>query len=135
MFRRHAAAFLFRQHAAFGDAEQRVMRRMHRGLGEIDIIGGDDRQAMGIGQTQQRGLDHAFHRQAMAVQFHHHIVGAEDLLQLRQQPRGRIPPPIRQQPPERAGGASGQQDQPLAVAPQRIQRHAGLAGGIVAEIA
>ena len=39
MLRRDAAAILLRQHAAFGDAEQGIMRLIHCWLGEEAIIG------------------------------------------------------------------------------------------------
>ena len=41
---------------ALGDADQRVMRLVDLGLGEIDVIGGDQRDALGIGHLDMPAL-------------------------------------------------------------------------------
>ena len=51
------AAILLRQHPAFSDAEQRIMRLVHRRLGKIALVGGDQRHAGIVGQGDQPRLD------------------------------------------------------------------------------
>ena len=50
---------LLRQQPALGDAQQRVVRLVHRRLGEEAIVGRDQRQARLVGQRDQPGLDRA----------------------------------------------------------------------------
>ena len=51
------------------------MRREHCPRGEEAVIGGDQRQARGVGQRDQAGFNGVFQRQAVAVQFHDTVVG------------------------------------------------------------
>ena len=57
VLRRDAAAIRFRQQAPLGDAQQRVVRLVHVGRGEVAVVGGDQRDAGGIGQRDQPGFD------------------------------------------------------------------------------
>ena len=57
MLGRDAPAVASDEQAAFGDAEQRVMRLVHSGVGEIDVVGRDERQLARIGQRDQSRLE------------------------------------------------------------------------------
>jgi len=59
MLRRQAAAVGGADQRAFGDAQQRVLRLVVGGGGEIGLVGGDQRQALRIGEPDQRRLDPA----------------------------------------------------------------------------
>ena len=124
------------QGAALGDAEQRVMRLVHLGLGEIDVVGGDDRQA-GLRRPAPAApaRSRASIGQAVAVQFHRQAVG-EGLLQRGQQPRGGVAPALRQQPRERAGACRRSAGSaPAACAQQGRSRMQGSARGIARQVA
>ena len=45
------------------------------GRGEVAVVGGDQRNAAGVGERDQARLDRTFHRQAMAMQFHDGTIG------------------------------------------------------------
>ena len=63
------AAVAFRQHAAFGDADQRVMRLVVGAVGEIRLVGRDQRDAFAVSEIDQHRLGHALVRRAVALQF------------------------------------------------------------------
>ena len=54
---RQAAAVVLDDVAALGDAQQRVVRLVVVGRGEIDFVGGDDRQLARVGELEQLRLD------------------------------------------------------------------------------
>ena len=70
MLRCGAPAVAFRHGAAFSDTQQRIMRFIHCGRSEIDIIGGDDWQPRGMGKCEQGGFQPRFLIPPMAVEFH-----------------------------------------------------------------
>ncbi len=51
------------------------MRLVHVGRAEMHVVGGNERQAPGIGQIDQHVLGGAFFRQAVALQFDIEPVG------------------------------------------------------------
>ena len=63
-----APALVDRDIAAFGDADQRVMRLEIVRAGEIGLVGGDDGEVEIVGEIEQRSLDRPFRRQAMPLQ-------------------------------------------------------------------
>ena len=65
---RQAAALLLADIGAAGDAEQRVVRLEHGAVGEEGVVGGDQRQVVGIGEIDQALLDARLRRQAVAHQ-------------------------------------------------------------------
>ena len=75
VLRRDAAAIAFRQQPALGDRQQRVMRLVHVGRGEVAVVGGDQRDAGGVRQCDQPRFQRAFAVEAVAVQFHGDAVG------------------------------------------------------------
>ena len=68
VLRRQAAAVGIGDMRALGDAEQRVVRLVHRGLGEMHVVGRDQRQAACIGEIEQRRLDAPLALLAVALQ-------------------------------------------------------------------
>ena len=80
------AAVALRQHAAFGDADQRVVRLVVGAVGEIRLVGGDQRNAFAVGEIDQHRLGHALVGRAVALQFDIEPV-AEQAVQ-RVEPRG-----------------------------------------------
>ena len=132
MLWRDAAAVLFGQQAAFGDAEQGVVRLEHRGGGEEAVVGGDQRQAQRVGQGDHAGFDGLLVRQAVAVQFHHRAVG-KGFGGLAQPALGFGLLAVGQEAGERPGGAAGQQDQAGGVLGDAIERELRLQAGIGVE--
>jgi hypothetical protein len=55
-------------HPAFGDADQRVVRFVVLALGKERLVGGDEGDASGIGEPDQRRLDGALGRGAVPLQ-------------------------------------------------------------------
>ena len=51
------------------DAEENIMRLVHRRLGEMHIVRRNQRQVARIGEVKQRGLDAPLAVLAMALQF------------------------------------------------------------------
>ncbi len=121
MLRRQAAALIGRNRRPLSDAQQHVMGFVKAGIGEIDIVGGNQRHIMAISQIQQPRFDPVFHRQAVALQLDIQPV-AENRLQPQQHGLGRSGLTIGQQPPQRAGRAAGQADQPGIVLFQQVDR-------------
>ena len=121
VLRGDAAAIAFRQQTALGDAQQGVVRLEHRRRGEEAVVGGDQRQARGIGERDQAGLDGVLQRLAVAMQLHHAAIG-ERLGEAGEQRLGLGFLPLGQQPGDRAVGAAGQQDQPGRVRGEHIER-------------
>ena len=77
---REPAAVVLRHIATLGDAQQRIMRLMIVGAGEIHFIAGDDRQQATIGELEQAGLGLDLVRQSVTLELDIEPV-AEDLLQ------------------------------------------------------
>ncbi len=100
-------------HRALGDAQQHVMRLVEFRRGEEHAVGGDQRQVMGIGEIDQRGLDAVLGGQAVAHQLDIEPAGKQQG-EPRQQRLGRGPLPFEQQPPERSRRPAGEQQQPVA---------------------
>jgi hypothetical protein len=69
MVRRQLITVGFRHQTAARDAEQRVVRLVIVGGGEIRLVGRDQRQAHGIGHVDQDGFAAAFVLKPMALQF------------------------------------------------------------------
>ena len=132
MLWRDAAAVLFGQQAAFGDAEQGVVRLEHRGGGEEAVVGGDQRQAQRVGQGDHAGFDGLLVRQVVAVQLHHRAVG-KGFGGLAQPALGFGLLAVGQEAGERPGGAAGQQDQAGGVLGDAIERELRLQAGIGVE--
>ena len=80
------AAVAFGEHAPFRDADQRVMRFMVGGAGEIRFVGSDQREAFAVGQIDQHRFGHALVGGAVALQLDIKPV-AEQAVQ-RVEPRG-----------------------------------------------
>ena len=110
MLGRNAAAVLFGQHAPLGDAQQGVVRLVHRLGGEHTVVCCDERQVLHVRERDQAGFDGAVDVQAVAVQLHHGAAG-EGFQHHGEQAFGVGFLPLRQQAPDRAGGAAGQQKQ------------------------
>ena len=129
-----AAALGLGHGAALGDAEQRIMRLMHFGEGEIDVIGGDDGQGGGFGQGELTGLGGGIALSAVAVEFHGEAAGeeggegGEEFFRLRAAALG-------QEAGDRAMGAAGEQVKALGVMGEGFEGDGGAAGGILAQIA
>ncbi len=121
MLGRHPAALRVRHGAPVGDAEQGVVRLVHRRGGEEALVGGHQRQPGGVRERDQPGLDGALQRQAVPVQLHDGAV-VERLGEGAQQRRRLGLARLGQQPGQRAAGAAGQQEQALCVVQHGTQR-------------
>ena len=64
-------------HRALGDAEQRVMRLVHLGIGEIDVVGGDQRQIVAYRRARSAPPRCGPRRQAVALQLDIEPAGKE----------------------------------------------------------
>ena len=115
-------------HRAFADADQRVMGAEHRGIGEIRVIGGDQRQVQRIGKVDHAAFTGGFGRHQLAVvlqmalQFHIQPV-AENPRQIAQMRFGVRQLAPRHQLPQRPGRAAGQADQPGRMPGQFLHGH------------
>ena len=63
------AAVALGQQAAFGDADERVVRFVILRGGEVRLVGGDQRNAFAVGEIDQHRLDALLGRGAVALQF------------------------------------------------------------------
>ena len=114
------AAVGFGQQPAFRDADQRIMRFVVGGGGEIGLVGGDQRKALAIGEIDQHRLGHALLRHAVALQFHIEAV-AEQAMQ-RVEPRGgEMALARRDGAIERPAGSAGERDDALGLAFQPFE--------------
>ena len=68
MFGGELAAVALRDEAAFGDANQRVVRLVVGDGGEVRLVGGDQRKLVVVGEIDQHRLGHAFGAGAVALQ-------------------------------------------------------------------
>jgi hypothetical protein len=122
------AAVALRHHAAFRDADQRVVRLMIGAVGKIRLIGGDQRNALGIGEINQHRLGHALVGGAVALQLDIKAV-AEQAVQ-RVEPRGgEVALACRDRaverpawPPSERDDALGLALQPFELEPRRLVR-------------
>ena len=121
MLGRDAPALLLADRRAFGDAEQHVMGRMHRFIGEENLIGGDERQIARIGEIQKAALDQPLGGQPMAHELDIEPAGKQPL-ELAQRGGGRLVLALPQQPADAPMGAAGEGDQPLGHAVEGRQR-------------
>ena len=99
---------------AVGDAQQRVVRLVVVGRGEIDLVGGDDRQRARIGELEQRRLGLDLVLQAVALDLDVEPV-AENLLQRLQALERQLLLALAQRLVDGAVRAAGQRDQAGAV--------------------
>ena len=105
---------------AAGDAEQRIMGLVVVRGREIRLVGRDQRQALGIGEIDQPGLDAAFLFDAVALQFDIEAVAeqARQPVAARRRQRRMIGGDRQRNRPVRA---AGQRDQILGVALQPFE--------------
>ncbi len=122
-----AAGVLLVDIGALGDADQRIVRLVHVGLGEVDIVGRDQRNVHRIGHFhvaalgQALGLGRCAVFAGVALQFDVEAV-AETGVQALQQCLGLGAVAGLQQHTHGAEGAAGQADQPIAERLQFVQR-------------
>ena len=108
--------------ATLGDAQQRVVRRVHLRPREVAIVGGDERQAGRVGERDQPRFHRAPGGIVVAVQLDRDAIGkgldkcGEQAVRLRLLPLG-------EQARERAAGAAGKQEQPFRMHGQGGERH------------
>ena len=103
------AAVAFGQHSPFRDADQCVMRFVIGAVGEVRLVGGDQRNVLGISQIDQHRLGHALVGGAVALQLDIKAV-AEQAMQ-RIEPRGgEMALAGRDRAVERAAGSAGERD-------------------------
>ena len=114
MLARQPAPVVLDDVAALGDAQQRVVRLVVVGRGEVDLVGGDDRQAARVGEIEQRRLGVVLVLQAVPLDLDVQPV-AEDLLQLLETLERCFLLALAQRQIDRAVGSAGQRDQALAV--------------------
>ena len=109
-------------HAAFGDGDQRVVGVIVLALGEIGLVGGDQRNALGVGELEQHRLGVALVGRAVALQFEVEPV-AEQLVQGCAAALSKLDLPCRDRGVERPARPAGERDQPAgqAVEPGELQ--------------
>jgi hypothetical protein len=122
---RHAPAVLLAEERAVGDGEQGVVRAEHGALGEIDVVGGDDRDVALVGVFDEARLDRLLRGEAVTLQLDIEAVG-EDLLQLLEHGPGLLALARGQQRIHRPVGPAGQEDQALGVVREKVPGHRGL---------
>lgn len=118
MFTRQAAAIILRDKSTVGDAEKRVMRLIHRRAAKMHVVGGHQRQLLGIGQVDQGRFGGALFAKSMALQFDIESAG-KHYRQPVEQRRSCIRLPVEEQGVDRAAGTAGQRDQPLRMFAQQ----------------
>ena len=96
---------------AVGDAEQRIMGLVHRGIGEIGLVGGDQRQVVGHREVDQIVLDPPLDLLAVAGELDIEPVG-KGFPELLQRAARLLHLSVGEEAAERARGAGGQRDQP-----------------------
>ncbi len=106
------------------DAEQHVVRLVHRFLREVRVVGCDQRQVALVGEIDERRLDAALGVLAVTLQFQVEPA-VEQPLQPVEHVRRRRRLARRQQPPDGAARATGQRDQPRGRAFQLRHRQSG----------
>ena len=120
MFRRQAATIGLADVGALGDAEQRIVRLVERVVGEVDVVGRDQRQLAAIGQLDQRGLQLGLAFEAVALQLDVEPA-VEDLGQTAQQGLGERALRFVDQSSDGTAGTAGQRDQALVVGGQHVE--------------
>ena len=90
------------------------------GVGEIGIVGGDDRQAPLLGEVEQAALDRLLVGQPVPLQLHVETI-AEAACEAIEKIGGGVALAVLQQPAERSGRTAGEQDQALGVGEQRLR--------------
>jgi hypothetical protein len=111
---RQAAAIFLTNIAAFRDADQSVMRLEIVFGREIALVGGDEREVVGIGQFDQRGFHGPLARQPVALQLDVEPVGIDGREPLQQVLRAGLVA-LAQRGVDRAFRPARERDQPLAV--------------------
>ena len=106
-----AAAVVLDDVAAFGDAEQHVVRFMVGASCEIALVGGNQGQSTGVGERQQIRLDARLVREAVPLQLDVEPI-TENLVKRGEPRRGKLCLTVFQRAVDRAVGTTGQGDQP-----------------------
>ena len=111
MMRRQAPAVVVGDGTPLRDAQQRVVRLVDIAVGEIGVVGRDQRHIVRIGEIDQPGLAARLVRQAVPLQFDVEPA-REHVLEARAACAAAASAwPSREQPPDRPAGAAGEADQ------------------------
>ncbi len=122
MIRREAAAVWLVEGDAVADADQRVVRLVHRTRAEEHVVGGHQRQVLGVGKVDQGFLDPLLVAQAMALDLDVGTPGKsgghaiEDF-------GGLVGMAFEQRASDRAVDHAGEEDQSLCMVEQEVERH------------
>ena len=113
---------------AVGDADQGVVGIMHRTVGELYVVGRDERQVEVVGETDEPGLGRLLERGARRAVLRMPLhLDVEPPREERGEALGERPGAravaLADQLAERALGAAGQADQSLGVGGERLERH------------
>jgi hypothetical protein len=119
---RDARAILFAEIGRAGDAHQRIVGAMPLALGEADVVGGDERQAVGVGEFDHRRFDVRLDALAVAVEFDIEPVG-ERPCKLEQRRFRRFGLALLHERGERAFAAAGERDEAFGVLENARQGH------------
>src|SRR5579883_3257056 len=103
---------------ALGDREQHVVGGIEIGVGEMSVVGRDQRQVMLVGEVDERRLDAILGGKAVAHQLDVEPAG-EERLEAEQHRLGGLALPLRQKPPHRARWTASKGDQAAAHALER----------------
>ena len=116
----NAAPVLHRHERAFRDAQQRVMRLVHRRVGKIGLIRGDERQRARIGLVNKPVLRLQLLGASMALKLDIEAIAEARLQRFKQFARFRQTP-ADNHPVEDAVGTAGKTDQPFSMLKQARQ--------------
>ncbi len=109
------AAVRLPEHTPLGDAQERVVGLVVLDGREARLVGGDERNALGVGEIDERGLDGALVGEAVALQLDIEAV-AESGEQRIHARGGEMRLARRDDAVDRAVRAAGQRDQPVGMA-------------------
>ena len=114
MLARQAPPLVLRDVGPIGDAQQRIVCLVVVGLGEVDLVGRNDRQRAAVGKLEQRRLRLDLVLEAMTLDLDVEPV-AENSLQRLQALEGDLVLALAQRFADRPVGSARQRDQALAV--------------------
>ena len=122
VFRRQPAALLIRDQGAVRDADQGVVGLEHAGIGEMAVVGGDDRQVEAVGKVQQRRLYTGLDLQPVAHDLHVDAPG-KGRRQAHRQGFGSVLASLCQLPAEGPVCAAREHDQAVPMSRQGVHGH------------
>ena len=131
--RRQAAPVGLAEVGPVGDAKQRVVGLVHAHIGEVDVVGGDQRKVVAVGEIDQSVLDLRLFGQIVAhdldieASFEHPLVHLEGGFRLRHSA-------LAEQTPDGACRTADERDQAARVAVEVLEGDLRAGGGVAFQI-